>query len=138
MATAPADVASRVTFQPHDFFAPQPQVADVYFLKMILHDWPDKYAAQIVRNLVPALRGGRSRILLCDVVLPPVEAPVPTAVRRMQYAIDLVMLADFNAKERFMEDWVNMLKLADERLEIKNVAVFPGAVWSLVEVGLRE
>lgn len=70
-ATAvPDELKSRVTFQGHDFFTPQVLNADVFFIKMNLHDWPDKYASQILRNLLPQLKTG-GRILLCEVVSPP-------------------------------------------------------------------
>lgn len=51
-AFVPHDLTTRVTFQNHNFFNPQTVAADVYFLKMILHDWPDKYAVRILRNLL--------------------------------------------------------------------------------------
>jgi SAM-dependent methyltransferase len=60
----------RVQFMEHDFFEEQPvKGADVYFLRWILHDWSDKYAVKILRNLIPALRTG-SRILVSELCLP--------------------------------------------------------------------
>lgn len=36
----------------HDFFEPQPiKNADAFILKQICHDWPDEYAAKILRHL---------------------------------------------------------------------------------------
>lgn len=59
-----------VTFQDHDFFKPQPvKDADAYFLRMILHDWPDEFCLDILRNLVPALKRG-TRIIINDRCLP--------------------------------------------------------------------
>lgn len=55
---------------PHDFLEVQPvHGADVYLLRWILHDWSDKYAIQILRNLTPALKKG-ARVVVNDVCLP--------------------------------------------------------------------
>ena len=63
--------AQNVTFQVHDFFGEQPvKYADAYFLRMILHDWPDDYCVRILRNLIPALKDG-AKILINDFCLPP-------------------------------------------------------------------
>lgn len=63
-------LAGRVSFQAHDFFTEQPvKNADVYFLRWILHDWPDKYAIRIIRALIPALRPG-GKILISEAIMP--------------------------------------------------------------------
>ncbi|KAK7698834.1 hypothetical protein SLS64_012185 [Diaporthe eres] len=61
-----------ISFQTHDFFHAQPvNHADVYFLRKILHDWPDEYAVKILQQLVPAMKPG-ARVLINDhVMLPP-------------------------------------------------------------------
>ena len=62
----PPDVAGRVEFMTHDFFAPQPvRHADVYFFRFILHNWSDKYAAQILEKLIPAMKSG-SRVVIYE------------------------------------------------------------------------
>lgn len=43
-------------------------MANVYFLRWITHDWSDKYALMILRNLIPALKDG-ARIIVYDRVL---------------------------------------------------------------------
>ncbi len=65
----PESLKPRITFQEHDFFTPQPQSADIYLLRFILHDHPDAAAVNIVKSLVPAMRDG-SRLLINDGVLP--------------------------------------------------------------------
>lgn len=56
-AILPEQLKGRVSFQVHDFFTEQPvRDADVYLLSSVLHDWPDKYAARILRALVPSLK----------------------------------------------------------------------------------
>lgn len=67
---APKGLEDRLTFMEHNFFLPQPVVeGDVYLLRYVLHDWSDKYAVQILRNLIPALRPG-NRIVLNEICIP--------------------------------------------------------------------
>lgn len=66
----PEQLQGRVSFQVHDFFTEQPmQGADVYLLSSVLHDWPDKYAARILKALVPACRTG-ARIVINERLVP--------------------------------------------------------------------
>lgn len=66
----PAELTDRVTYMAHDFFQEQPvKDADVYLFRWILHDWSDKYAARILKALVPALKKG-AKILVMEYVLP--------------------------------------------------------------------
>jgi trans-aconitate methyltransferase len=60
----------KVEFMVHDFFTEQPvKDADVYFFRWIMHNWTDKYAIEILRALVPALKKG-ARVLVMDFVMP--------------------------------------------------------------------
>lgn len=69
-AVVPSDLEARLEFKPHDFFTEQPvKNADVYFMRSILHDWSDKYAILILRNLIPALKPG-ARIIINEVCVP--------------------------------------------------------------------
>ncbi len=64
------DLQEKIHFQVHDFFEEQPvHGADVYLLRMILHDWSDKYAIKILRALVPALKPG-AKVVINDRVIP--------------------------------------------------------------------
>lgn len=66
----PAEFKGRIEFQEHDFFKPQSvKDADVYFLRWILHNWPDEQCIAILKNLVPAMKKG-ARIILSEVILP--------------------------------------------------------------------
>ena len=64
-------LAERVQFMPHDFWKEQPvRNADIYYFRWIFHDWSDKYAIKILRQLIPALKRG-ARILISDICIPP-------------------------------------------------------------------
>ncbi|CAN9171759.1 unnamed protein product [Alternaria sp. RS040] len=66
----PAAFRSRISFRAHDFFHKQPiRGAQIYFIRKILHDWPDYLAIKIIQNIIPALADG-SYIVICDRILP--------------------------------------------------------------------
>ncbi|KAL3484502.1 hypothetical protein BJX62DRAFT_243885 [Aspergillus germanicus] len=100
-------LASRITYLTHSFLTPQPtQGAAVYFLRMILHDWPTDDAINILSHLVPAL-GKNSRIIVMDSLLPDLGS-VPLTKERLLRVQDLTMLQNFNDGERVLEDWRQM------------------------------
>jgi len=66
----PAEIGARISFQAHDFFQEQPvKGADVYLLRLVLHDWSDKYARLIIEALIPALKPG-AKIVVNDRLIP--------------------------------------------------------------------
>lgn len=66
----PADLRGRISFQAHDFFQEQPvKGADVYLLRLVLHDWSDKYSKMIIKALIPALKPG-AKVVINDRVIP--------------------------------------------------------------------
>jgi SAM-dependent methyltransferase len=66
----PQALHGRITFQAHDFFLEQPvKGADVYLLRLVLHDWSDKYCHKIITALIPALKPG-AKVVINDRVIP--------------------------------------------------------------------
>lgn len=66
----PVEFAGRIGFESHDFFEVQTREgAEVYFLRRILHSYPDHLCVRILRNLIPAMRGG-TRVVVCDNIMP--------------------------------------------------------------------
>ncbi|TDZ40854.1 O-methyltransferase aurJ [Colletotrichum trifolii] len=108
--TLDAAVKSRIRFVSHDFFTAQPVVdADVYFLRMIIHDWPDRDARVILEHLRRVLEGRPSaRVVIMDTLLPP---PGSTSILHEQQlrVRDLMMMQVFNARERELDDWKALL-----------------------------
>lgn len=140
-ASFPDDVRARVQWQAHDFFEPQPAAcrgASVYILRYICHDWPDRYAARILAKVAEAMTPGSSRLLVADAVLPPREVTLPRAQEAILRSLDLSMLCQLNARERAMEDWTALLKMADERFEVVGVtAPEKAGNVSIIETRLR-
>lgn len=75
----PAAISSGlVTLVAHDFFTAQPPLpaslasgghVSVFFLRFIIHDWPDKYAKKILVNLRAAATS-ETKLILSDYVVP--------------------------------------------------------------------
>ncbi|KAL2859608.1 S-adenosyl-L-methionine-dependent methyltransferase [Aspergillus pseudodeflectus] len=119
-ASLPASLQDRITFEVHNMFTPQTrQGIDVFYLRHILHDWPDDWAVKILKNLVPALKP-TSRIIISDSVIPPPDQLHGLHERFVRY-LDLQMMVLHNARERTEGDFAELLRRADERLRIKKV-----------------
>ena len=88
---SPPHLENRMTFMIHDFFTPQPVRADAYLLRMICHDWPDDKSAEILRQLVPAMRDG-TRIILMDAVNQPLGGALAPLARRTRYLFPSFLL----------------------------------------------
>ncbi|GJC89469.1 O-methyltransferase bik3 [Colletotrichum liriopes] len=124
----------RVSFVEHDFFAPQPVDADVYFMRMILHDWSDDNCVTILRHVATALaRRPGARLLVMDTVLPQ-PGEWPAFAERPMRSMDLQMALMTNAKERDFGEFEALFRLADPRLLIRNVVKPLGSLMSLLEV----
>ncbi|PYI15646.1 putative O-methyltransferase [Aspergillus japonicus CBS 114.51] len=128
-ASAAPTTPGAFTAQAHDFFTPQPVAgARAYYLHSILHDWDDDRGIQILRNLVPALRRGYSRVLLNEIVVSE-ERPTLAAT-----SMDLMMLAHFAVRERTAAEWRAILAAAG--LRVVQIYTYPGVAESLIEAEL--
>ncbi|KAF8860485.1 S-adenosyl-L-methionine-dependent methyltransferase [Acephala macrosclerotiorum] len=130
-------LSCRITFMNHSFFEPQViKDADVYLLRMILHDWPDVEAVRILQNHVQVLRTRKARLVIMDTVLP-TPGSVPSSEESLLRYRDLTMMQMFNSKERDLSDWMALcerLNVEDGRLILKNVEKPFGSVMSVMEI----
>ncbi|KAH9925251.1 S-adenosyl-L-methionine-dependent methyltransferase [Fomitopsis serialis] len=107
--------SGRVRLLPHDFFTEQPvQGAAAYFLRSVLHDWPDDDCVQILSRLRDVM-SPESRILVADMIVQPplgsahfkaAPAPLPANYGRadlIKGMHDMVMLSLLNGAERTPE-----------------------------------
>ena len=79
--------------------------AKFYYLRNVLHDWPDDKCIAILRYLVPAMDRD-SRILIDDMVLP------NTGVHWQATQLDLAMMAVLGSVERTEEQWYTLMENA--------------------------
>lgn len=87
--------------------------ARVYFMHIVLHDWPDDKAVQILRNIAAAMEKGYSRLLLQESLMAD-EKPLAKVT-----VLDIVMMASFSSAERSETEW-NVL-LASAGLKIVKI-----------------
>jgi 6-hydroxytryprostatin B O-methyltransferase len=132
----PSELKDQVTFMAHDFYQEQPvKGAAAYFIRLIMHDYLDKYCVKILKAIVPAMAPS-SKMLIMDQVLPPVGV-APAPVERQLRTMDSAMMLLFNAKERELGEWQELIKMVDSRLTIKNVKTRPGGGMSILEIVLQ-
>ncbi|KAH7312169.1 O-methyltransferase-domain-containing protein [Stachybotrys elegans] len=103
----------RVQLTTHNFFTPQPVVADAYFFRHIFHGYADKYCIQILQALVPALRPG-AKVIINDGALPEPGTAGYIEERTMQ-TMDIIMQVTVNAREREPDNWRMLFERADGR-----------------------
>jgi len=118
-----------VKLQAHDFFEPQPiKDATVFFLRFIMHDWADKYAKPILKQLRGSAQPS-TKLILCDFLVPYAAysndlfsdvpgANVPAApypllanlgtVSNQAVQLDLQMMASANAQERTIGQFISL------------------------------
>lgn len=128
----PEALASRVTYQAHDFFTPQPvRGAAVYLFRWILHNQADKYAIKMLQQLIPALKKG-ARVVINDHCLrePGEENAWDEKIMR---TMDLIMLTLLNAQERSEDEFRQLFAKVDARFRFLGVTRPAGCRMSIVE-----
>ncbi|KAL8946004.1 MAG: hypothetical protein Q9222_007539 [Ikaeria aurantiellina] len=96
----------------YDFFTPQPVLgAKAYYLRSILHDWPDRACRGILSNTAAAMEKGYSKLLIDELVLPDTNVPVRGAFS------DLTMMAIETGAERTSTQWHELLSSVGLRIE---------------------
>ncbi|UKZ83049.1 hypothetical protein TrVFT333_010850 [Trichoderma virens FT-333] len=127
MDKIPKHLTNRVSLTTHDFFQPQTESADAYLFRHIFHAFSDKYAIEILRALVPALRPG-ARIIINDIVL-----PVPGLLSQLEEksirTMDVLMKAVCNSREREVDDWKSLFEQADKRFRWQGAWKSSGKLW---------
>jgi 6-hydroxytryprostatin B O-methyltransferase len=138
LSAQPESISSRISTQAYDFFTQQPcKSADVYLLRMIIHDWPSHMATTILKNQLDALKANpRARLIIMDTVL-----PTPGSTSSVEEALlrvrDLTMIQAFNSKEREVGEFIDLFSQASDQdgcLILKKIIKPPGSVMSLMEV----
>ena len=126
-------VKSRISFEGHSFFDPQPvKDADIYVLRMILHDWPHDEAMTILRNIHDAMQPS-ARLVIMDTALP--EPGTSSLSQEAQLRVrDLTMRETFNAHERETEEWTALLAEVDKSWRLRRVVQPFGSNLSVMEV----
>ena len=124
-----ANVVEPVQKQGMDLLAgPNPvKGARAYYIKTVLHDWPDSKAVEILQNIAASMERGYSRILVHETVLSKNNSN-PRTVNS-----DATMMLCFSASEREESTWRDIIDKAGLRV-VKIWA--PDAPDSILELDL--
>ncbi|KAL4788898.1 O-methyltransferase-domain-containing protein [Aspergillus venezuelensis] len=129
------DLAARTTFLTHDFFQNQPTVgADVYLLRMVIHDWSDDDSVRILSRIVKAMEPNKAKssLVIMDSVLP-LPGQLPATLERLLRLRDLTMRQVFNSRERAPEEWSALMARVDPALKLVKTTKPFGSVLSVME-----
>ena len=99
------DLRDRFSVVPGDFLAGAPPPADLYLLKLILHDWDDEAALKILRHCRQGINPG-GRIVVIEQLLDQIGAPGPAAL------MDLNMMVVLGGRERDLGEYRTLLAAA--------------------------
>ncbi|KAL6715883.1 hypothetical protein ACLMJK_006844 [Lecanora helva] len=100
-----------MTTMAYDFFTPQPiQGSRVYYLRNILHDWPDHDCVKILSNTASAMKKGYSKMLLNEFVLPDRGASM------IATQVDITMMVCLAGAERTESQFRGLLDAAGLQL----------------------
>lgn len=110
----------RVKFIQHDYYQAQPvRDAGAFFLRQVVHNLNDSQFTKLLQATVPALEqcAPGTPLLINDTVLPnPGEKPAweEWSLRQM----DLCMLMLFGSKQRSADEFRELIRQADPRLDV--------------------
>ncbi|KAL6699503.1 S-adenosyl-L-methionine-dependent methyltransferase [Trichoderma pleuroticola] len=111
---------------------PQTENADAYLFRHIFHAFSDKYAIDILRALVPALRPG-ARVIINDIVLPP-PGLLSQLEEKSIRTMDVLMKAVCNSREREVDDWRSLFEQADKRYRWQGAWKSSGKLWFIESI----
>lgn len=94
----------------------------------VLHDWTDENCVKILKNIVPAMKRGHSKVLINENVIPSTNAYWETT------SLDIIMMSDFASTERTADDWHVLTEAAG--LKISKIWTARRGVESLIECEL--
>ena len=123
--------AAGVEAMEHDFYTPQPLAtrgAKVYYLRTVLHDWPDDKCQVILSQLRDALASD-SVIVIDEIVLPEMGAST------LQMVMDLTMMASVGARERSEGQWRELLKSVG--LRMREVVIYDEGLHSGLIIAVK-
>ncbi|KAJ5128887.1 uncharacterized protein N7443_006002 [Penicillium atrosanguineum] len=119
-----------VKAEAYDFFEKEPITgAKFYYLRRIMHDWPDNEAAKILQNIAGAMASD-SRILIDEIVMPDISAHYEATMQ------DLALMNMCAGKERSKQQWLDLADRAGLRIEDVHTYV-PSTHTSVIALALK-
>ena len=103
--------------------------AKFYYMRAVLHDWPDHKCRDILQNIIPSM-GPDSVILLDEMVLP------DSGVHYQSTQIDLTMMAALASIERTRSMWADLLDSVG--LKIEKALTYTPSIYETVMTVVRK
>jgi len=140
----------RVELQTINFFESQPvKGADVYFMRLVLHDWPDNLCENILK-IIRSAASPRSKLIVFESIMTyscnydgpfaevsnPAQPPAGLLANLGMGAggfltmIDIQMLNIFNGKERTISEFIELGNSAGWKLESAKGGIMSSMVFS--------
>lgn len=118
-------VEARCEFIAGDMFQSVPAGGDLYLMKLIIHDWNDKSAIQILKNIRRAMGASvtDARLIVVDRIIKPSNEP-----DRAKWT-DLMMMVMLTGRERTEAEFRELYNAAGFRLN----RVIPAGDFALIE-----
>ncbi|KAG0636674.1 S-adenosyl-L-methionine-dependent methyltransferase [Tuber brumale] len=113
----PDSIKHRCSFYVHNFFETQPVVADVYFLRMVMHFMNDEDCVKVLKCIIPAMKPG-ARILVAESIFP-IPGALPNPLHRYVTSLSWNMTTLLNARERSFDEYEEIFHAADKRFKVK-------------------
>ncbi|KAH8891978.1 S-adenosyl-L-methionine-dependent methyltransferase [Thozetella sp. PMI_491] len=127
-----ASPITNVTYEAHNFFNAQPRVgADVYFMRHVFHNHPDKECIDILQALLPGLKP-QARVLVSEYIVPPAEEAGRGLGTKAMRQMDLMTMALFNAKERTKAEYSALFQQASPALTLESTYQVPDDLRSCI------
>jgi hypothetical protein len=120
-----AGVAERVTLVGQSFFDPLPAGADLYLLKNVLADWPDREASSLLARCAEASRPD-GRVIILGGVSPDEAGPDP----------ELLMLVLVGGKGRSLAEFRDLARYA--ALQVQAAGQLPSGRFAVECTPIRE
>ncbi|RPB01019.1 S-adenosyl-L-methionine-dependent methyltransferase [Choiromyces venosus 120613-1] len=121
----PDSLKPRFSYRVHDFFETQPVVADVYFMRMVLHFLTDENCVKLLKSIIPAMKPG-ARILVAESVFP-TPGLLPNPQHKYVISQNWNMVTLLNAKERTFDEFAEIFYAADKRFKLRQWGESGGA-----------
>lgn len=112
------EMYSRIQFEAHDYYQEQTRRnTDAFLLRQCLHNNTDANCIRILKAIVPGLSNPTARLLINETIMESWEATSKQKSKRLRRK-DLMAMT-IGAKERSRDEFLALLKAADERYEVR-------------------
>jgi predicted methyltransferase len=120
------NLEGRLEARTGDFFESVPEEGDLYMMKSVLHDWNDKEALEILRNVHRAMKL-HARFLVIESIVEPGNRPSPGKMT------DMLMMAAAGGKERTRDEYRELMEAAGFRIRKIYPTVSPHSIIEAVK-----